>query len=145
MRLSRGRQAVEVDEIRDPEIAILGGPSATRINSSQRGNHLLEALDEPGPWIDLWHELRELCNRHAIVGHALKMQIDVRIAHQAKVARTGVCRASNDNAFLNRDVASVHVIVEGDDLIRKLMIALVERVDSSSERAQHERSLFLQR
>ena len=74
------------------------------------------------------------------------MQIDVKNReHQTKVARhRSLPGEQRLDAFLDRDVARVDVVVEGDHLIGKLVVALVERVDSPAERAQHERSLFLQ-
>ena len=58
---------------------------------------------------------------------------------------TGVCRASSDSiALLDRDVAPVDLVVEGDHLVGQLDVSLSERVQRAAQRAQDELALFLQ-
>src|SRR5262249_56296226 len=50
--------------------------------------HLLEPLEEARRRLDVGNELGELRDRHAVVGHALEMEVDVKDRqHEAQVAR----------------------------------------------------------
>jgi hypothetical protein len=49
------------------------------------------------------------------------------------------------NALLDRDVALVDVVVEGDHLVGQLVVALLQRVERAAERAQHEVAFLVQR
>ena len=147
MRLLARSTSSQIDErFGAREIPILERPERDADHLFAPGTHLLEAFDEPRPGVHLRNELRELGDRHAIVGHALEMQVDVKdCQHEAKIARNRSlpCEQRLD-ALLDRDVARVDVVVESDHLVGKLVVPLVERVDRSAQRAQDERSLFLE-
>ena len=62
-------------------------------------------------------------------------------------AATGVCRASSDlDALLDREVAVVDLVVEGDHLVGELdVVAARARSSAAAQRAQDEVALLLER
>ena len=58
---------------------------------------------------------------------------------------TGVCRASSTSiALLDRGVAAVDLVVEGDDLVGELRVRLAQRVERPAQRTQDELPLLEQ-
>ena len=58
---------------------------------------------------------------------------------------TGVCLASSDSMpLLEREIARVDLVVEGDDLVGELRVALAQRVHRAAERAEDELGLLLE-
>ena len=48
------------------------------------------------------------------------------------------------DAFLDREVGLVDLVVEGDDLVGELDVGLLERVEAAAQRAQDEGAFFLE-
>src|SRR5688572_7171261 len=132
-----GATGVSVAERVERDADHLFGPSA----------HLLEALDERRVVRDVTDELRELRDRHAVVRHPLEVEVVVQHRQdEAEVDRDrGLAREERLDAFLDAEVGSVDLVVEGDDLVGQLDIGLRERVQAAAERAKDERALLLQR
>ena len=66
--------------------------------------------------------------------------------HEAEVRRDG--RLSGEqilDALFDREVAGVDLVVEGDHLVRELLVLLHQRVEGAAQRAQRERSLLVDR
>src|SRR5207247_10687525 len=69
------------------EVAVAEGIESDPDHLLATRPHLLEAFDETRAGIHLWNELRELRDRHAVVGHSLEMEGDgENRQHQATVA-----------------------------------------------------------
>ena len=127
-------QLVEVDERLGPASALRSRKesSATRVISSARCAHLLEALEDRLVVRDDLHELRQLGDRHAVVGHALEVEVVVEDReHEAQV--DGDRRLAGEerlDALLDREVGGVDLVVEGDHLVGQLDVGLQERVQA---------------
>jgi hypothetical protein len=66
--------------------------------------------------------------------------------HEAQVARDRRLAGEQGlDPLLDADVSVVDVVVERDHFIRELVVALLERVERSAQRAQDERALLLER
>ena len=109
--------------------------------------HLLEAFDEARAGIHLRDELRELGDRHAVVGHALEVEVDVEDREdEPQIARDRrLARKQQLYALFDPNVALVDVVVERDHLVSELLVTLLERLDRAAQRAQHQLALLLQR
>src|SRR6266508_244197 len=111
------------------------------------GTHLLEAFDEARARIHLRDELRELCDRHAVVGHALEVEVHVEDREdEAQIAcDRRLTRKQQLYALFYPHVALVDVVVECDHLVGELLVALLEGLDRTAQGAQHQLTLLLQR
>src|SRR5207244_13282149 len=90
-------------------------------------------------------ELRQLRGGRAEVAHPLEVQVGVQNReHESQIARNRrlPCEEHLDRLFRSQ-VDLVHVVVEGDDLVRELDITSDERVDRSAQRTQDEAGLFV--
>ena len=66
--------------------------------------------------------------------------------HEAQVAGDRrLAREQRLDALLDREVALVDLVVEGDHLVGELRVLLHERVERAAQRAQDEVALLLQR
>jgi hypothetical protein len=66
--------------------------------------------------------------------------------HEPEVGRDGrLPREQGLDAFLDRDVALVDVVVERDDLVGELVVALLQRAERPAKRPQDEVALLVQR
>ena len=75
------------------------------------------------------------------------MQVDVEnCEHEAEIGGHGRLPGEEElDPLLDPHVALVDVVVEGDHLVRELLVALLECVDRTAEGAQDKRPLLLQR
>ena len=88
--------------------------------------HLLEALEERLVVRDVLHELGQLGDRHAVVGHPLEVEVVVEDGeHEPQV--DGDRRLPGEerlDALLDREVGLVDLVVEGDHLVGQLDVRL---------------------
>ena len=108
--------------------------SATRVISSHRAPISSKPSISAGRRVDRRHELRELRDRHAVVGHSFEVEVHVQDGeHQPKIGRDGrLPGKQRRNAVLDLEVEAVDVVVEGDHLVGKLLVALLERVERAA-------------
>ena len=66
--------------------------------------------------------------------------------HEAQVdGDRSLAREQRLDAFLDREVGLVDLVVEGDDLVGELDVGLLERVEAAAQRAQDEGAFLLER
>src|SRR5262249_25120803 len=96
--------------------------------------------------VEAAHQLRQLRDRHAVVGHPLEMEVDPQNReHQAEVDRDRrLTREQRLHALLDPGVADVDLVVEPDHLVGELVVAAGERVQCRAQDAEDERALLLQ-
>ena len=97
--------------------------------------------------VQVAHQLRQLGDGDAVVGHPLEMEVDAQHReHEPQVDRDRrLPREQRLHAGLDREVAAVDLVVEADHLVGELLVAARERVERRAERAQDEVALLLQR
>src|SRR6266566_971012 len=107
--------------------------------------HLLEAFDEARTGIHLRDELRELGDRHAVVGHSLEVEVYVKDGQdETKIARDRrLARKQELDAFFDPDVVLVDVVVERDHLVCELFVALLQSVDRTAQGTQNQLTFLL--
>ena len=108
---------------------------------------VLEARDERLVGRQALRELRQLGDRHAVVAHALEVQVDVQHReHEPQVDRDRrLQRQQALDALLQAVVAAIDLVVERDHLVGQIDVASIERVDRRAQRPQHVLPLLLQR
>jgi hypothetical protein len=121
--------------------------AASRSRCANALRAIREALDEARRGLDVWHQLRQLRDRHAVVGHPLEVQIHVQNREdQTQVARDRrLPREQRLDALLDRDVPLVDVVVERDHLVGQFVVPLLERVERTTKRPEDEVALLVQR
>ena len=75
------------------------------------------------------------------------MQVDAQNGkHEPQIGRDR-CLPSEErlHAGLDRDIATVDLVVEADDLVRELLVAARERIQRRAQRTKDEVALFLER
>ena len=119
---------------------------ATWIISSARAA-ISTRLDDLVVALRVGDELRQLGDRHAVVGHPLEMEVHVQDReHEPEVAGDGRLPGEQRlDALLDRDIAGIDVVVECDHLFRELEVALDERANRRAQRADDELALLLER
>ena len=111
---------------------------------------LAHVLDRPADRlvvdVQVAHQLRELRDGDAVVGHPLEMEVDPQHGqHEAEIDRDRrLAREQRLDAGLDLDVAPVDLVVEGDHLVGELVVAAGERVERRAERPEDEVALFLE-
>ena len=107
----------------------------------------IERLIASSADVEVAHQLRQLGDRDAVVGHPLEVQVDAQ--HREHEPQVGgdrrLAREQRLHALLDRDVAAVDLVVEADHLVGELLVAAGERVQRRAQRAQDEVAFFLQR
>ena len=100
--------------------------------------HLLERLDQARVAREVRGQLDELRDRHAVVGAALEVEVDVQDReHEPEVARDRrLAREQVLDALSIAEVARVHFVVEADHLLGELGVAC----SSALSAARSERS-----
>ena len=110
--------------------------------------HVLDRAADPlvGD-VEVAHQLRQLRDGDAVVGHALEVEVHAQHReHEPEVDRDRrLAGEERLDAFLDRDVAAVDLVVEADHLVGELLVAARQRVQRRAERAQDEVALLLQR
>ena len=110
--------------------------------------HVLERVEDPVVAdVEAAHQLRQLRDGHAVVGHPLEVEVHAEHGeHEPQVARDRrLAGEQRLDAGLDREVAAVDLVVEADHLVGELVVAARERVQRRAERAQDEVALLLQR
>ena len=110
--------------------------------------HVLERVEDPVVAdVEVAHQLGQLRDGDAVVGHALEVQVHAQDReHEAKVG--GDRRLAGEqrlHAGLDREVAAVDLVVEADHLVGQLVVAAGEGVQRRAERPQDEVALLLDR
>ena len=97
--------------------------------------------------VEVAHQLRQLRDGHAVVGHPLEVEVHAQDReHEPQVGRDRrLAREQRLHARLDREVAPVDLVVEADHLVGELVVAAGERVQRRAERAQDEVALLLER
>jgi hypothetical protein len=97
--------------------------------------------------VEAAHQLRQLRNGDAVVGHSLEVQVHTKhCQHEAQVGRNGGLPGEQRlHALLDCDVPPVDLVVEPDHLVRELVVAARQGVQRRTERPQDEIALFLDR
>ena len=107
----------------------------------ERAENLVAGNVEPA------HQLRQLGNGDAVVGHSLEMEVHAQhCEHEPQVARDR-CLAGKQrlDALLDLQITPVDLIVEADHLVGELVVTARERVERRAQDAQDKRTLFLDR
>ena len=110
--------------------------------------HVLERVEDAVVAdVEVAHQLRQLRDRDAVVGHPLEVEVHPQHReHEAKVDRDRrLAGEQRLHAGLDREVAAVDLVVEADHLVGELVVAARERVQRRAERAQDEVALLLDR
>jgi hypothetical protein len=83
-------------------------------------------------------ELRQLRDRDALVAHTLDVEPGVeQREHEAKVPRDRCLACEHElDLLLERVVALVDLVVEGDDLVAEFRVLRAESVDDAADRAE---------
>jgi uncharacterized membrane protein YbhN (UPF0104 family) len=107
--------------------------------------HLLEGVQERLVGREPLRQLRQLRDRHAVVGHPLEVEVHVQHReHVTEVDRHGrLPREQRVDPLLDAEEAAIDLVVEGDHLVGELDVLLLEGGDRPSERAQDEVALLL--
>ena len=110
--------------------------------------HVLERVeDRLAADVEAAHQLRQLRDGDAVVGHPLEVEVDAQHReHEPQVARDRrLPREQRLHALLDREVAAVDLVVEADHLVGELVVAARERVQRRAQRAEDEVALLLER
>ena len=93
------------------------------------------------------HELRQLGDRDAVVGHPLQVEVVVEDGeNETQVDGDGrLAREQRLDALLDPEIRLVDLVVELDHLVGELDVGLQERVHTAAERAEDVRAFLLQR
>ena len=136
----------------DQGLGLLGVAGRERVHRDP--DHLLRTLahvlDRPTDRlvvdVQVAHQLRELRDRDAVVGHPLEMEVDPEHReHEAEIDGDGrLARQQRLDASLDLDVPPVDLVVEGDHLVRELRVASGKCVECRSESTKDEIALLLE-
>jgi hypothetical protein len=108
--------------------------------------HLGEHLDEGRVGIDVGDELRELRHRDAAVGRPLEQEVDVQDREdEPKIpGHGGLERQQRLDLALDLEKQAIDLVVEGDDLVGQLDVALLQGPNGSANCREDALALFLE-
>ena len=141
-------QLVQVDErLGAREVPVLERAQGDAGHLLGADAHLGEGGDDPRLARGDAGQLRQLCDRDAVVGHPLEVEVDVQHRqHEPKVGRDRRLPGEQRlDPLLDREVGVVDLVVEGDHLVGQLEVLLDERLRRRLHRSHDELALLLER